>query len=76
MSLICWLTSSDVSVSALRAHSMADAIGTVAVVKEFAISPSTYLTSPTLAATGESMVVGLATIKSVSFYLGKSVIGV
>ena len=37
---------------------MADAVGTVAVAEELAISPPANLTSPTLAVTGKSLVVG------------------
>ena len=55
---------------------MADAVGTVAVVEELAISPPTYRTSPTSAAAWESLVVGLPTLESISFSLGKNVIGV
>ena len=73
---ICWLASSDVPVSALRARLMADAVGTVAVVEELAISPPANRTSPTSAAAGESLVVGLPTLESISFSLGKNVIAV
>ena len=50
--LICGLTSSDVSVSTLRARLVADAIGTMAVVEELAIPPPTYQTSSISAAAG------------------------
>ena len=53
---------------------MADVAGTVAFVKELATSPPANQTSPTLASAGESLVVGLATLESVSFFLGKNVI--
>ena len=52
---------------------MADAVGIVAVVEDLVISPPANRTSPTSAATGESPVVGLATLESVSFSLGKIV---
>ena len=69
ISLICWLASSDVSASNLRARSMADAVGTVAVVEELAISPPAYRTWPISAAAGERPVVCLATFESASFSL-------
>ena len=50
---------------------MADEIGTVAIVEEFVISPPPNWTSPTSAEAGENLLLGLATLKSVSFYLGK-----
>ena len=53
---------------------MADAVGTVAIVEELAISPSANRISPTSATVGESLVVGLATLKPVSFSLGKNVV--
>ena len=53
---------------------MADAVGTVAVVEELAISPPASRTSPTSAAAGVNLVVGLATLKSVSSSLGKNVL--
>ena len=52
---------------------MADAVGTVAVVEELAIPPPANQASLTLASAGESLVVGLATLESVSFFLGKNV---
>ena len=55
---------------------MADAVGTVAVVKELTIFHLANRTSPTSAAAGKSLVVDLATLKSVSFSLGKNVIGI
>ena len=55
---------------------MANAVGTVAVVEEFAISSPANPTSPTSAAAGESLVVDLATLEPVSFYLGNNVVGV
>ena len=58
VSLTCQLTSSDVSVSALRAR---------------LDSPPANRTSPISAAAGKSLFVGLATLESVSFSLGKSV---
>ena len=76
VSLICLLVSSDVSVSALRTRSMADAVGTVAVFEELVIYPLANNTSPTSAAAGESPLVGLATLESVSLSLGKIVTGV
>ena len=76
--LICWLTSSDVSVSALRARWMADAVssGTVAVVEELVTSTPANRASPTSATTKESPVVGMAALESVSISLGKVVTGV
>ena len=55
---------------------MAEAAGTVSVVEELAISPHANRTSPTSAAAGESLVMGLVALESVSFSLGKNVIGV
>ena len=55
---------------------MADAVGTVAVVEELAIFPPANRTLPTSAAAGTNLIVGLATLESVSFFLGKNVIGV
>ena len=57
---------------------MADEVsaGTVAVVEELVISPPANKTLPTSAATEGSPVVGLATLESVSFPLGKIVTGV
>ena len=65
--LICWLISSDVSVSALRAGLMADGVfaGTVVVVENLFIFRPANSTLPTLAATEESPVVGLAKLQSV-----------
>ena len=51
--LVCWLTSSDVFVSALRTRSMVNAVGTVAAVEELAISAPANQTSPNSVATGE-----------------------
>ena len=69
------MTSSDVSVGTLRARLMVDAIflGTLAVVEDLVISPPAKSTSPTSVAAEESPVVGLATLESVSFSLGKIV---
>ena len=66
VSLVCWLISSDVSVSALRARPMSDVVGTVVFVEELAISRPANQTSHTLASAGESLVVGRATLESVS----------
>ena len=55
---------------------MADAVETVAVVEELAICPPANRTSLASAAAGESPVVALATLESVSFFLGKKMIGV
>ena len=65
--LICWLISSDVSVSALRAGLMADGVfaGTVVVVEKLVIFRPANSTLPTLAATEENPVVGLAKLESV-----------
>ena len=53
---------------------MADAVRTVAVVDELAIPPPANRTSSaTSAAAGESLIVGLATLKSVLFYPGQNV---
>ena len=73
--LICWLTSSDASFSALRALSMAGtvSVGTLSVVEELVVSPSSNRTSPTSAAAEKSPVVGLATLECVSFSLSKIV---
>ena len=75
LSLIGWLTSSDVSVSALRARLMADGVSadTVVVVEDLVISPPANSTLPSSTATGESPVVGQATLESVSFSSGKTV---
>ena len=75
--LMCWLTSSDVSVSVLRARWMADAVssGTVAVVEELVTSTPANRASPTSATTKESPVVGMAALESVSISLGKVVTG-
>ena len=50
---------------------MADAVGTVAVVEELAIPPPGNQAS--LTSVEETLVVGLATLESVSFFLGKNV---
>ena len=73
--LICWLGSSDVSVSALRAHLIVDALsgGTVAIIEELVISLSVNRISPTSTAAEEDPVVGLATLGFVSFSPGKIV---
>ena len=55
---------------------MADAVGTVTVFEELVIYPLANKTSPTSAAAGESPLVGLATLESVSLSLGKIVTGV
>ena len=57
---------------------MANAVSveTVAVVEELVISPPANRTSPTSTAAEESPVVGLTTLESVSFSLGKIVAGV
>ena len=71
------MTSSDVSVT-LRARSMADAVsaGTVAAIEELVISPPANRASPTSAVAEGSPVVGLTTLESISFSLGKTVTGV
>ena len=78
LSLICCLTSIDVSVSALTARSMAEAVsaGTVAVVEELVICPPANRIPLTLATAEESPVVGLTALESVSFSLGEVVTGV
>ena len=78
LSLICWLTNSDVSVSALRARSMADTVfaETVAVIEELVVSRPDNKASPSSAAAEESPVVSLATLESVSFSHGKNVKGI
>ena len=48
---------------------MADAVGTVAVVEELAISPHFSRASPTSAAVGKRLVLGLASLECVSFHL-------
>ena len=53
---------------------MVDAVGTMAVVEELAISLPANRKSPTSAAAGERLIVGLATLKFVSFFLGKNVV--
>ena len=65
--LISWLLSSDVSVSALWAGLMADGVfaGTVVVVENLVIFRPANSALPTLAATEESPVVGLAKLESV-----------
>ena len=78
LSLICWLTSSDVSVGALRAPSMADTVsaGALTVVEELVIVPSVNRTLPTSTAAEKSLLMGLATLESLSLSLGKIVTGV
>ena len=77
LSLICWLASSSVSFSALRARSMVDAVfaGTVVVVEELGIYPPAKRTPPTSATAEKSPVVGLAALEPVSFSLGKVATG-
>ena len=72
------MTSSDVSVSALRARSMADAVsaGILAAVEELVIPPLANWTLSTSAVAEVDAVVGRVALGSVSFLLGNTVTGV
>ena len=52
---------------------MTDVVGTMAIVEKVDILPPGNRTSPTSAAAGERLVVDLATLECVSFFLGKNV---
>ena len=69
------MASNDISVSALRGSSMADAVsvGTLAAVEELVTSPPAGRISPTSAAAEEDAVVGLFALESVSFPFGNTV---